>query len=85
MSENHELLKCPLCEGQGKVCGKDLLEFFSDPELKARIEAYLARLAPQIPENKELVGAGARKESDFQKDVHCWNPQLPMWRRSPKE
>ena len=85
MTENHDLLKCPLCEGQGKVRGTDLIEFFSDPELKARIEAYLARLAPQVPENKELVGAGAQRERDFQKDVHCWNPQLPMWRRSPKE
>jgi hypothetical protein len=27
------------------------------------------------------VGAGA----DFQKQVHSWNPQLPIWRRSPKE
>jgi len=85
MSENHHLLKCPLCEGQGKVRGKDLLEFFSDPELKARIEAFLAQFVAQVPEDKELVGAGAQKERNFQKDVHCWNPQLPMWRRSPKE
>jgi len=85
MRENHNLLKCPLCEGQGKVRGKDLLEFFSDPELKARIEAFLAQFVAQVPEDKELVGAGAQKERNFQKDVHCWNPQLPMWRRSPKE
>jgi hypothetical protein len=85
MSENHDLLKCPLCEGQGKVRGKDLLEFFSDPELKARIEAFLAQFVAQVPEDKELVGAGAQKERNFQKDVHCWNAQFPMWRRSPKE
>jgi len=85
MSENHDLLKCPLCEGQGKVRGTDLIEFFSDPELKARIEVYLAKLMPKVPESTEPVGVGAQKERNFEKDVHCWNPELSMWRRSPKE
>jgi hypothetical protein len=30
------------------------------------------------------VGA-TQSGSDFQKDVHSWNPCVPMWRRSPKE
>ncbi len=85
MSENHALLKCPLCEGQGKICETDLIQFFSDPDLKARIEIYLAERRREVPESKEPVGVGAQKERNFQKDVHSWNPQLPMWRRSPKE
>jgi uncharacterized protein YfbU (UPF0304 family) len=32
-----------------------------------------------------LVAAAVRERRDFQKDVHNWNPQVPMWNRSPKE
>lgn len=85
MTENHDLLKCSLCEGQGKVRGTDLIEFFSDPELKTRIEVYLSKLMPKVPESKEPVGVGVQKERNIEKDVNCWNPELPMWRRSPKE
>ncbi len=84
MNEHHDLLKCPLCEGHGEVRCAQLIEFFSDPNLKSRIDAYLAQIAQPVEETAELVGAG-RESRDFQKDVHCWNPQLPMWRRSPKE
>jgi hypothetical protein len=36
-------------------------------------------------EQPELVAATVREKRDFQKDVHNWNPQVPMWNRSPKE
>jgi hypothetical protein len=31
------------------------------------------------------VGVNGSGERDFQKEAHSWNPQLPIWRRSPKE
>jgi hypothetical protein len=84
MTENRDHLKCPLCNGQGEVRRSQLIEFFSDPELKSKIDAYLTFVAPP-QEGPELVCAMAREPRNFQKDVHSWNPQLPMWQRSPKE
>ncbi len=84
MTENRDRLKCPLCEGQGEVRRSQLMEFFSDPELKSKIDAYLTIVAPP-QEGPELVCSAAQEPRNFQKDVHCWNPTLPMWRRSPKE
>jgi hypothetical protein len=35
---------------------------------------------------EELSTVGATQAGrDFQKDVHSWNPCVPMWKRSPKE
>jgi hypothetical protein len=84
MTEHRDPLKCPLCEGHGEVRRTRLIEFFSHPDLKSKIDAYLAQITHPVEETAELVGVG-RESRDFQKDVHCWNPQLPMWRRSPKE
>jgi hypothetical protein len=30
-------------------------------------------------------GSNGHQSRDFFKDVHTWNPKLPIWRRSPKE
>jgi hypothetical protein len=84
MTEHRDVLKCPLCEGHGEVRRSQLIDFFSDPELKSKIDAYLASIIPAVEETAELVGVD-RESRDFQKDVHSWNPRLPMWRRSPKE
>jgi hypothetical protein len=84
MTENRDRLKCPLCEGQGEVRRSQLAEFFSDPELKCKIDAYFSVVAPP-PEEPEPVCATVHKARNFRKEVHCWNPTLPMWRRSPKE
>ena len=85
MAENHDLLKCPLCEGHGEVRRSRLIERLTDHELKSKIDAYLVEIIrPEDHADLATVSAanGAR---DFQKDVHTWNPQLPMWRRSSKE
>jgi hypothetical protein len=82
MTDHRDRLKCPLCEGHGEVRRSQLIEFFSDPELKNKVERYMS--SAMLPE-PELVGATASPKRDFQKDVHTWNPQVPMWTRSPKE
>jgi hypothetical protein len=33
----------------------------------------------------EFVTVSVPKPLNFQKEVHRWNPEVPMWRRSPKE
>jgi hypothetical protein len=46
MTDHRDHLKCPLCEGQGEVRRSQLVEFFSDPELKSKIDGYLTVVAP---------------------------------------
>ena len=84
MADHLDHMKCPVCDGQGEVWRYQLIQFFTDPDLKAKIESYLAS-ANAAEEDTAEVPAPASRSRDFQKDVHSWNPQLPMWRRSPKE
>jgi hypothetical protein len=86
MADNQDLLKCPLCEGHGEVRRAELVERLTDPELKPKIDSYLTGIIQPVEDAELATVAAAGKESrDFQKEVHSWNPQLPMWRRSPKE
>lgn len=80
MVEEIEKVKCPLCEGQGEVLPEKMVERFTNAELRKRLDARIA----EILEASELAGVGPRVRN-FEKEVHEWNPQLPIWRRSPKE
>jgi len=82
MAENYKV-KCPLCEGHGELLRSEIAERFTTPELRKRMDARIA----EILECAEvLAGAsGVPVIRNFEKEVHTWNPQLPMWRRSPKE
>lgn len=84
MTDHRDRLQCPLCGGHGEVRASHLTEFFSDPQLKLKIEAYLAG-AESASEDTAEMAVAVPSARDFQKDVHTWNPTLPMWRRSPKE
>lgn len=86
MTDGEDLVKCPLCEGHGELRRAELVERLSNGELKSKLDSTLTGLVQ--PEEEVAVAAGAGRSNefrDFQKDVHSWNPQLPMWRRSPKE
>jgi hypothetical protein len=43
-----------------------------------------AKSAP-LPPSSEAADAGSSDPRNFEKEVHTWNPTLPMWRRSNKE
>lgn len=79
MAEDSKL-KCPLCEGRGEVLRSEMVERFTNPELRKRLDARIA----EILEASDLAGVGP-KVRNFEKEVHTWNPTLPMWQRSPKE
>ena len=85
MTDHRDRLQCPLCAGLGEVRSSRLVEFFSDPQLQNKIQAYLTDASAAAEDTAELVAVGESKPRDFQKDLHTWNPTLPMWRRSPKE
>jgi len=83
MQEN-DLVKCPLCSGQGELQRSELLAALNDKGLLDRLHQTLDTLVP-VAESPMGTAMGATKPRDFQKDVHTWNPTLPMWTRSPKE
>jgi hypothetical protein len=85
MTDQRARLQCPLCEGQGQVRRTRLAEFFSDPELNSKIDAYLTEDAGQTKDEPQMIAVSGPPPRDFQREVHGWNPALPMWRRSPKE
>jgi len=79
---DHEMLTCPLCQGQAKVSRSDLIGLLTDRNLRERVEKYLVELTGTQP---ELAAADVKGPRNFEKEVHSWNPQMPMWNRSPKE
>jgi hypothetical protein len=85
MTDHLDRLKCPVCDGEGEVWRYQLIQFFTDPDLKTKIDSYLGSTRPAEEDTAEVAAAPDTQPRNFQKDVHSWNPQLPMWRRSPKE
>jgi len=82
MAEQESKVKCPLCEGRGELLPSAIAETFATPELRKRLDARIAEIAESC--STVLTGAKGRA-FNFEKEVHHWNPTLPIWRRSPKE
>ena len=82
---NDDLVKCPLCGGFTHIEKPELLASLHDPTTRQQIEGYVAELLQSPP--REIVGVSASPAQgrDFNKEVHNWNPNVPVWRRSPKE
>ncbi len=74
------MVRCPLCEGQGALTPQAVVDRFLKPELRERLDARITEIA-------EICSSEGSKAKvlDFQKVVHTWNPELAIWRRSPKE
>ena len=79
---NDELVKCPVCGIFARIDKPELVAAFKDPKIRQQIEDYVAGL---VPAELAAVAASQPEVRDFQKDVHNWNPTLPMWQRSSKE
>jgi hypothetical protein len=80
MDEQIEKVRCPFCEGRAQLSKIEVAEKLTTPELRKRLDARLAEILQSV--EPAAVGTKAR---DFEKEVHSWNPTLPIWRRSPKE
>lgn len=86
MTDSQDVVKCPLCEGHGEIRRAELMERLSDGEFKSKVDSALGELVQSEEEHATATTVGRGNEfRDFQRDVHSWNPQLPRWRRSPKE
>ena len=81
--KNEDLFRCPLLQGLDAMHRAELLGLINDSNLRERLETCLAQLkAADVP------STGPEKKSEptsFEKKVHEWNPQEPIWTRSPKE
>jgi len=81
---NDDVVKCPLCGGFTHIDKPELLAALRDPDIRRQVESYVAELL-RSPGEFAQVGTASVKNRDFHKDVHKWNPNVPVWRRSPKE
>jgi hypothetical protein len=80
---NDDLIKCSLCGGFTHIDKPELLAALNDPKIRQRIENYVTELL-QFPSD-ELVATERSHGREFNREVHNWNPNIPAWRRSPKE
>jgi hypothetical protein len=82
---NNELVKCPVCGVFTRIDKPELVAALNDPRIRQQIEDYVVQLLRTAPAELASVAAGPAEVRNFQKDVHNWNPTVPMWQRSPKE
>jgi hypothetical protein len=80
----NDLVQCPLCDGLSKISRVQLISKLSDPFLRAKVDKLLTELHAGSDLHPEPVAVTVGS-SDFQTQVHQWNPSNPMWKRSPKE
>jgi hypothetical protein len=84
---NNDVFNCPLCDGQGQLRPAEILNRIAKGNLGEKIQTQLAEITKSGEEQKVLTGmpASGPKALDFQQEVHSWNPQQRLWRRSQKE
>jgi len=85
MTDSEDVVKCPLCQGHGELRWAELVERLSDGKFKSKVDSALSEFVQSEEELAAATVARGSEPRNFQQDVHSWNPQLPMWRRSPKE
>ena len=82
---NDDLVKCPLCGGFTHIEKPDLLAALRDPKIRQQVERYLPELLRSLSGELVSVATGQPLGTSLNKDVRNWNPNVPVWRRSPKE
>lgn len=88
MPNRNDVLKCPLCHGHGQVSRSEILDHFGDAN---KMEAYVTELRQAVPELRDrrqgpqVPTPGGKRKTDFEREVHVWNPATDLWTRSNKE
>jgi len=80
--ENDEFVKCPLCDGHARVRRSELPALLAGNILREKLEENMVGITRPA---KGDQGTHRPQPGEFEKEVHNWNPTLPLWRRSPKE
>ncbi len=79
--KQEDLLKCPLLQGLDAMHRAELLGLINDSNLREKMEECLAHHLADQPK----PGCDEWKPADFEKSVHTWDRETPLWRRSSKE
>jgi hypothetical protein len=79
--ESDEFVRCPLCDGLAKVWRSDLIALLTGKNLREKLQKNMAEFIPPA----EADQAARRLPGEFAKEVHNWDPSLPLWCRSLKE
>ena len=82
---NNDFIKCPLCDGHGQLHRSEILKRLSERDLRKEIGSWLAEISKSSQEEATAVTSNPSKAQDFEKEVHSWHPEQPIWRRSQKE
>jgi hypothetical protein len=81
---NDDVVKCPLCGAFSHIQKPELLAALQNTRVREQVENYIRELLESPADHLSPAGAkGAGR--DFERDVHNWDPSVPMWQRSPKE
>jgi len=81
--KQEDLLKCPLLQGLDAMHRAELLGLLNDSNLRAKLEKCLAE--HETADATAQTACADWKPANFEKDVHTWEPNTPLWRRSSKE
>jgi len=82
--QNDDVVKCPLCGGFSHIEEPELLAALKNARVREQVKTYIRELL-QSPVDDVHPARATEARRDFQRDVHNWNPSVPMWQRSPKE
>jgi len=78
--ETNDYVKCPLCHGLAQMRRSELLALLGAKDLREKLEGNIHLLtSAAVP---TTPGPGPE---DFAQEVHHWNANLALWRRSAKE
>jgi hypothetical protein len=79
---NDDVVKCPLCGGFSHIEKPELLAALKNARVREQVKNYIREVLQSAADDLcPPTGAGR----DFQRDVHKWDPSVPLWQRSPKE
>jgi len=79
---NDDVVKCPLCGGFSHIERPELLVALKNARVREQVKNFIREVLQSVAEDPcPPTGAGR----DFQRDVHKWDPSVPLWQRSPKE
>jgi len=86
MANNRGLSNCLRSSGQGEVQSLEVAEGLSEGQLASQLGAFGTEITLSAGEPVEpaAVAASCTRATSKERST-SWNPQLAMWRRSPKE
>jgi hypothetical protein len=81
---NDDVVKCPLCGGFTHIAKPELPTALNQPRIREQVERFITDLLNSPLEELTEVHAGQPVRPEFQRDVHGWNPFVPVAKKSER-